>query len=423
MTYDEFKKNLVKVNHGSGVLVSAMTKDYCYVLTAKHNIYDDSNTVTNSLGEAFEISKQDIFSSEVLDASIIILRGIVAPPITVAAGELTHGEPITLGGFPEFRAGNENNGRYLDGAVKDIRSPEFDILCEEFPPQEDVMGISGGGVFLKSTHEWILVGIEFEMAAAIGEASSQIKCYEISIFENIILVNDLPMLKPVFFDDFSELCDSVFALNGTFFDNEKKEFLSTLLRNFSRSRIASRMVSPLVLWNHLKEGIFVKNTPSHCVSHTNLWIAWLELVVISLLMDEKTADDLDMDYIAKMYRNRRLLYSSSTSDWSSFINDIVATKMEEMDENSILFIANNSKIPPNKAIIKFKNIKSDIARTSSANFDFTKSLQQPKPSWIVHLSGLHWISINDKEDEYECVDVMKTIEKIREEYVKNTTGR
>jgi len=422
MNYEEFKLNLVRVNSGSGVLVPAMSEEYCYVLTAKHNIVKAGNTIIDIKGVSFDISDEDIFSSDTLDASVVLLRGLVSPPLALSNIDLEHGENITLGGFPSLWEGKPTRDRYLDGKIKDVRNPEFDILCEEFPIQDEIMGMSGGGVFLKLPYEWALVGIEFEMAGSDDEGGPQIHCYNLEVFEKIVSDNSLPLLMPAFFTNFEVLCDSSFVLEGTFFDEEKKKFLSSLLRAFSRSRLSKKAVSPQVLWDQLKEKIFVKNTPSHCVSHKNLWIAWLELLMISLLMDEKDAEHLDMEYIHNLSRNRRLLYSNSTADWSTFIKDIVATKMDGLENNSVLFIANNCNQPPNKAIVNFQSLPTDIARISSADFDFTKSKQQPKPDWIVHLSGLHWKSINDKEQEYECIDPAQTIEKIREEYVKNIAG-
>lgn len=40
---EKCRKCSVKVDEGSGVLFQPMTEQYSYILTAKHNLYDDDN--------------------------------------------------------------------------------------------------------------------------------------------------------------------------------------------------------------------------------------------------------------------------------------------------------------------------------------------------------------------------------------------
>jgi hypothetical protein len=419
MNYDDFRPCLVHFNQGSGVLVPAMDADYCYVFTAKHNIIDNKNIIRSGSGDGILIEREDIFASADFDAAVIIVRGTTAHPITVGGKEVTHGIAMTLGGFPAIRAGEPRGERFLDGQVKDFKNGEFNIFCEEFPVQDDISGISGGGVFHKSQNEWVLIGIEYSMANADGEISTQMKCCGISIFEKIISDNNLSLALPPFFNDFNALCDSSFALNGTFFDTKKRDFLSQILKNYAKSQIVKGIVSPSSLWLELEDRIFVKNTPAYCVSHKKLWTSWLEFMVISLLVDGKSADDLDMSYIQELHKKRRLLYSDSKEDWGTFLKDIFLTNMDSLEEDSTIFIANNCASPPNRAVVDYKALPPDITRIHSAQFDFTKSKQKPKPSRLVHLDGLHVKSVNDKEQEYSCIDAIETIEQIRDEYAKN----
>lgn len=97
----------VMVNGGSGVLVSAMTKDYSYVLTARHVVVEeaDRNTVTDQNGIAIEALDVLIFpkigEEEPLDCAILkVTHQPWLSQRSCVASHLPHEANLTLVGLP-----------------------------------------------------------------------------------------------------------------------------------------------------------------------------------------------------------------------------------------------------------------------------------------------------------------------------------
>jgi hypothetical protein len=411
MNYGDFAPNLVRVNRGSGVLVQALSEKYSYVFTAKHNLADQQNTVANPDGSVIaKVSLESCYFSENDDAAIIVIEGISSPSLSIAGNMVNHGGEITLGGFPASPHG-EQSSRFLDGKIKFVDERTFQILCEEFPTQDDVMGISGGGIFQKSIGEWVLIGVEFGMAG-----DTQMNCCNISVFEEIINRNSLAVLRPPFFDNFQKLCAWSFPLTGSFVDSGKRDTLSKILQAYTHAILEGSTITPQALYIELDVKLLVKDTPAHCINHKKLWISWLELLSLSVLIDEKKPEELNMQYIEELQRKRRLLYSNTTADWCGILREIVTATIEGLDDEAILFISNNCTHPPHQYDIDVKRLLPDISRVSSPKFDFTNSKKQSKLSRLVHIDGLHVHCVNLKEFEYSCHDQYETIEKIKNEY-------
>lgn len=423
MNYIDFELNLVRVNQGSGILIPALSDQYCYVFTAKHNLNAVENVVSSVDGRfEIRIRNDKCFQSYNHDAAIIVLEGMASPPLSIAGELAEHGLEIVFSGFPAVRQRADAPNRCYDGQVTRVADERFQIFCREFPVQDDVSGMSGGGVFAKLSEEWVLIGIEFGMAEEPGENNTQINCCSLSVFEEILRINELPPSRPPFFDNFQKLYEWTFPLNGTFFDESKREILSKILRSYAKANINNASITPRSLHDSLKSELFIRNTPSHCANNRKLWASWLELFAISVLVDEKRADQFDMNYVGELRRKRRLIYSNSTGDWAKILREIVETidsEMNDLDKGSIVFISNDCPSPPQKFTIDLDRLPKDISRVRSTFFDFTKSEQSAKPSRLIHLDGLHFQCINNRENKFDCINASQTMDEIREEYVAN----
>jgi hypothetical protein len=423
MNYKDFEPNLVRVNQGTGILVPALSEEYCYVFTAKHNVIAEENRITSADSSLdLTIRSDKCFSSENTDSTVIVLDAVASPPLAVASDLTRHALEITFAGFPAVRQQAGDPDRYFDGQITRAEENRFQIFCREFPAQGEVSGMSGGGIFAKLGQEWVLIGIEFGMAGEPEENNTQINCCPITVFEEILNANGLPPCCPPFFDSFQKLCEWSFPLDGTFFDGSKREILSKIMRGYAKAHINNASVTPNSLHLKLSADLFVKNTPPHCANHRKLWVSWLELMAISVLVDKKSADEFDMEYIAELRRKRRLLYSDSTADWAKILRDIIETvdtEVEGLDDGAIIFISNNCAAPPQKFELDLTKLPKDISRVRSTFFDFTKSEQPAKPSRLVHLDGLHFQCINNQEERFDCVDARQTINEIRDEYAAN----
>lgn len=419
MNYNDFEDNLVRVNQGSGVLVPAMTDEFCYVFTAKHNLSKNENSITDRNGVELGKVKSDLcFPHQDRDAAVIILNGVAPKSLLLDRQSLGRKQEITLGGFPStrFKLVGEDATRFFDGEIKRADEYEFSIFCQEFPTQDDIMGVSGGGVFVDFDSEWILAGIEYSVEREGEENNTQLKVCRTLVFEQIIRDNTLPLALPSFLRSFNLLISLAFNLNGTFFDGNKQKALSQLLQNYAKLSLELTQITPESLRANFGIQLLIKHTPEFCVSDRKLWVSWLEFMTLSLMIDGKQPADLTMDYVNDLHKKRRLLYSNSKEDWSKFIRNIDHTDMDGIEDGAIVIVSNDCQLPPTKAMIDYSKLAVDIGLINSRPFDFTKA-PRATPSRILHLDGIHAQCINNKEDEYDCKDYQTTIDKIKNEYL------
>lgn len=396
-----------------------MTDDFCYVFTAKHNLSKNENSITDRNGIELSKVKSDLcFPHQDWDAAVIILKGVVPKSLPLDFQSLGRKQEITLGGFPStrFKLVGKEATRFFDGEIKRADEYEFSIFCEEFPAQDDIMGVSGGGVFADFDSEWILAGIEYSVEREGEENNTQLKVCRALVFEQIIKDNALPLALPSFLKSFNLLISLAFSLNGTFFDENKQKNLSKILQNYAKFSLGLTPITPESLRANFGAQLLINNTPEFCISDRKLWVSWLEFITLSLMIDGKQPADLTMDYVNDLHKKRRLLYSNSKEDWSKIVRNIGHTDMDGIEDGAILIVNNNCQLPPTRAMIDYKKLAVDIGLINSSPFDFTKA-SRPAPSRILHLDGIHAQCINNKEDEYDCKDYQTTIEKIKNEYL------
>lgn len=418
---DEIRVRAVIVGNGSGVAVPAMTNEYCYVLTAAHNLRrdpDDPNTIKDlseiSVQFADGVTKAPEFFAVAHDedAAVILIKGMDFAPILYSHDDLDYRDEISLVGYPNTRRANEQNSiRLFNGRIEDIQGAILDISTHSFSSQSEIIGVSGGGVYRRVDHEWLLVGIEYSMEGKEGEDHGWLKCVRMNVFEKIVENNSylgsplVPILPP-FLANFSLLIESSFQIAGLE-DADTQEAIRAALIELAYESIKDSCPTPHALMKKFGDRLLISNDPIYRLSDKKLWTSWVELLVFSIIIDGGRI--IDNEYIDELRRTRRLLYSGTMDEWMTLLRKILHSNLQGIDEGGLVFVSTNCSAPPAKhrTTSDLSKIVKDIGRPRSARTDIGSPTKISWPRALVHLEGLHAECFARKEEKYKGIGEME----------------
>lgn len=413
-TSDQIKNQTVVVAEGSGVLVPAMTTNYAYVLTVSHNVRvnrEDPGVLRNA--EDIEVQMADgtplavlaVFGSINEDAALLLVSGVNVGPIAYATDSVQFEDRAWCYGYP----GNRRDGevpelRPFRCTIADIDRSGFSIETSSFASYREVVGVSGGGVYKHVDGEWLLVGIEYCMEGRENESHNWLKCVRMSAFEEIIARNTyrdtaLAPLFPPFLLDFENLLDQTFPLDA-FECQATRRALRTTLQQLGRAKLTPGCPSPRSLMQKFGDRLLVHGSPRFRLADRKLWLSWLELFIVSLLVDE--VDEFDEAYVDGLRKRRLLLYSGSTEEWTRFLEAIAHSNLDGLDADGLVMISNNRDGPPSKtrSKIHIDRLVIDISRPANQKLDIDAPRKPATARTVVHLEGLHADCITRREEDY-----------------------
>ncbi len=197
----------VKVDNGTGVLVSPNTEEYSYILTAKHNLYHDyenkkctepklldsiklvayDESIKLSLLKIYELDECDI------DIAILKIKKVNTCVSKIKLDEPKNGQKYFLYGFPKHRRDDkyskeEQIRNFELKVVDELSNHEIIVENDKYYSQSDIDGCSGGGVFENINEESFLVGIEFRMDS-VGKKddnNTRLRFISIKAFDEIV---------------------------------------------------------------------------------------------------------------------------------------------------------------------------------------------------------------------------------------------
>jgi hypothetical protein len=407
-TPESLKERTVKVNNGSGVLLPALSREHSYVLTARHNVlaaHDRLETVfapdqiVVTLPDGARLTPTRIVPSLTADAAVLLVPGIEITPVALSS-EVRVKEPVWLVGYPQVRQdGYGDPMRIYPGAIQTFTGSEIKISTDDLAPVGEVRGCSGGGVFTLVDDKWVLVAVEHEMDSRPDEGHNWLQCARISVFEQLLAQNSLPPILPPFLLSFEGLASSAFPLPG-FECGRTKRRVQMLLQHFARNKLGQNCPTPHDLMQKYEEQLLVSGDPRHSLADRKLWISWLELLVLSILLDGR--DNVDDAYINALRKKRRLLYSGSGVEWLDFLENILLSNLDGLDKDGVVLVSNNRESPPikSKPSRDLSKIVADISLSIGEEFDIGMSRKPVAPRHLFHLDGLHRDCVVHRESEY-----------------------
>ena len=196
----------VKVDNGTGVLVSPNTEEYSYILTAKHNLYHDyenkkctepkDSIKLVAYDESIKLSLLKIYELDECNRDIAILKikkvDIYSPKIFL--NKIKIGDEVFLYGYPENRRKDKYTKEEQTPVLKlEVLDPqetnEIIVKNDEYYEKKDINGYSGGGVFKNINDESYLVGIEFRMDfndKSKEQNNTRLRFFSIKAFDEIV---------------------------------------------------------------------------------------------------------------------------------------------------------------------------------------------------------------------------------------------
>ncbi|QUM90560.1 trypsin-like peptidase domain-containing protein [Moritella sp. 36] len=414
------QKHSVKVNNGSGVLIQPMSTTYAYVLTAKHCLKVDKDDLTSnfiSKHELFsfdgkEIPVLDVICHDTRDIAILIVGQKSECELMINSDSLVVNDQVFLCGYPDDRRGTSQeysafiyNFTYMSG--------EFAVLSPEAAGvgYSNVSGFSGGGIFTLDREDKpvLLCGIETKMDGDPDrECHGNISAIPISEFEkliadpkNLYLEQPLAPLLPLHLSSFEHLRDFSFDVIQGWIEDDKLNFLKDRLRDISTNEIQVNL-SPSEVFKEFKECLRVYNRPSNELRSRELWVALMELLTISILIDKPKI--VDAAYVDNIMHSRRLIYIGVKETWQQHVSDIFKGKLNRFNENGIIVVKTLCSPQRNVSFSKvgIKKLVKNIARPPSDRRAITNiNSNLSKIHSIVDITALHAECIESKEDVFE----------------------
>lgn len=398
----------VMVNGGSGVLVNAMTQEYSYVLTARHAVVLEAaalNTVEDHNGNAIEVLEILVFpkvgEEEPLDCAILkITHQPELSQRSWIASHLPHEANLTLVGLPETERASSTPIKHWNGHSASIADELITLALTGIPGKDVIQGMSGGGVYHVSNGYPYLVGVEFEMEASrLDQQFGRVDCYSLVRYNQLIAMHSSAPMIPAYMACFSEIRDMIFAFNVI--DPTNIQHLKMALNHFAESLIASGMPPPYEIRNQYDAQLLMDDRSPGELEVRELWIAYLEFIVISALMDGTGV--ADNGYITGLEKKRRLLYTSKGSNWIGRLDEILRIARRLLDKNGTLVVASpDAAAKPFPPGFVLKNVINNIATVPSQGpFSIDEIESSIYTSYrLTHLEGLRRSCVIDNEFDY-----------------------
>lgn len=397
----------VMVNGGSGVLVSAMTDEYSYILTARHAIFEQTarNVVEDHNGDVIEILDVLVFpkvsGKEPLDCAVLKVRhrpGISQRAWT--ASLLPHEANLTLVGFPETERASLTPIKHWNGHSVSVVDGLITLALKGIPGKDVIQGMSGGGVYHINNDYPYLVGVEFEMEASrLDQQFGRVDCYSLVMYNQLVTLHSSAPMIPAHMECFSRMRDMIFAFNVI--DQSNVQHLNAALTTFAKSLIESGMPPPYEILKQYDAQLLIDARQSSVLEAREFWVAYLEFVVISALMD--SAGVVDNSYISGIDKKRRLLYTSDVSNWLGRLDEILKIARRLLDKNGTLVIASPDAaaqpFPPNFVLNRVINNIAVVPGQGPFSIDEVESAIYTSYK-LTHLEGLRRSCVVDREYEY-----------------------
>ena len=423
MTISEIMQSYcVKVNNGSGVLLNAMTREYSYVLTAAHVIIEKQDDIVvhdyqgNQL-TVLAVLPQHLPSPEQIKTEpqrydFAILKVDYQEHIVqkcLPASDLNDRAVLTLVGFPETERGSLDPIKEYTGHKISVANELVIMSLDGIPGTATIRGMSGGGVYHVQGEKPLLIGVEFQMDGTGQEQQyGRAQCHSLARFEDIITAHSSAPMIPAYLECFSNMRDKIFSFNV--YDQANVSALKQELKDAADYLIMNDLLPPYKVMEQYKSDLLVNSKHLGELKTYELWVAYLEFLVISVLIDQsEMADDA---YLKSLARKRRLIYTSDATNWISRLEDLLKTARRLLDKDGTLIVASPETaarvLPPTFQLEKvISNIsvvpnKRPFPVIDSAENELFMSFK------LTHLEGLRNKCVVDIEDEYPNLQAGKS---------------
>ncbi len=429
----KMKQHSVSVDEGSGVLINPSYGEFSYIITAKHNIRINEDEYKNAKDIKVKNSSNTIITVErviihsALDLAVLITQSRLELNLTSVNYPLTRGENVYFYGFPRVRRTNDENSPYeareYRGMTQESGDQEFKLRLEGSPDKSQIDGASGGGIFkVDQENDVFLCGIESRMEGNNREHHGQVVCIHLNQLDSLLHENELPAIYPELMHNFYNLVCKTFSYFEEADDPEAVQFLKNKLHEHAEV-FSGAGPRPIDIYNKLKEKLLIKNSSSQELYHEKLWVAFLEFMVISSLLDE--VKELSFEYVDNTSKKRKFLFSASKGKWIRKLEDIFKSDFRGLEKGGVIVVSSNephANLSPKPRV--YQNIIVHIGKISRSELMVDIGIRNPANDFrLCHLTGLHKTCVIEHEEKFadyyagrEGYDEEEMMSKFKESY-------
>ncbi|KAE8177769.1 ABC-three component system protein [Photobacterium carnosum] len=421
MTASEIMQSYcVTVNGGSGVLVNAMTKKYSYVLTAAHVINEElgNNVVHDYQGNRLgvldmipqNLPSQGMITSDPQLYDFAILKVNYQERVAqkcLPASDLIERASLTVVGFPETERNSSNPIKEHTGNKASVANELVIMNLDGIPGTGTIRGMSGGGVYHVQGEKPLLIGVEFQMDGTPSEQQfGRAQCHSLARFEELLSDHSGTPMIPAYLECFSNMRDKIFSFNVD--DPNNVCALKQELENAADYLISKGLPPPYKVMEQYHSDLLVDSKNLGELKTYELWVAYLEFLVISVLVDR--SESADAAYLKILERKRRLIYTSNGINWIRRLEELLATARRLLDKGGTLIVA--SPEPAAKVLPKGFQLEKVISNISvvptQGPFPAIDSIASSERALLAsykltYLEGLRRECVVEVEDEYLSV--------------------
>ncbi|MDP5542486.1 hypothetical protein P3769_15435 [Pseudomonas aeruginosa] len=397
---EKIRAHVVTVSTGSGVIIQPAHAEYTYILTAKHVIETGKNTgiylphqdivVTKYNGGV--ISLRDRKICNVTDLAILISNERLDVEIQPAISKPQRGDKVLFYGYPQTRRGTAHDDRLREygGEVTESPPDKFTLMLNGQPEWAEVAGSSGGGIFTIIGDDIFLCGVESRVEGNVGrEFHGKVICSSMSAVESLIEKEGLPKIYPVAMSSFVGLVERTFEYYNRTELPDNLNFLKGKLHDLANDLGLDGAISPLDLYRKFQSGLLIKNSPEQELYSTELWVSYLEYLVISCLVDD--VQNVNITYVSDNNARRRFLYSADKNVWARRLMDIFKSDFRGLKRKGKIVISTGD-VAANMQVMKptLDGIVPNIGRSGSSELMVDAGISNPAKEFdVYHLTGLH----------------------------------
>lgn len=320
---DDIKQKLtVRVNDGTGVLVSPLDKDILYVFTCRHVVLDEGKNILpldkitikydelSKQTHTFTIQSVEVSEQESNDIAVLVVKRDIDVPHLYISSDRIKCYHI---GFPKSRKDAENkigNILVLHIAHFDSNS-DIDIIEYQYDvgnKDDEIKGMSGGGIF---NQDGKLVGIHTQSAMhdkqeMLGKGGM----LPVSLFLRLIAEKELPPVLKFDLNHFGKMVGWVFDFSRErFVDDRTAQFASDL----DQYKSIVEQWSPIRIFDILKEeGKISKETKLESLDQ-RYWQAFTLFIVGVIALLDLNEPDCEKA-IVSLYEKFHYCYSNEELD-------------------------------------------------------------------------------------------------------------
>ena len=416
--YDLMNAHAVKVNSGSGVLISALSQEYSYVLTARHVVKDSSqHTVLNHEGEQIDVIQTYLHPDSNVDCAVIIIPYQESINLSLYIGQPHPQAQLMMVGYPDSRdkeANFHDKVKQQDAEFTSWVKGEIVISAKGMPDKEMIDGFSGAGVYCLDNENPCLIAIEYRMDGKGDEMySGRLRCKPIHWYQELVEHYSLASIMPSFLECFSRLKDETFNYDvpGTKFLNHIKEELG----GFIDEILEDEMIKPSIILNKYKASLLFAREQHSSLQDIKLWISYLEFMTISVLLDDPTK--ADSNYFSGLDKKRRMVFSKSKENWIGELRSLFELADSMLDEGGSLIIDNYEAAPALMPVeFQIKSILQNISRPrpGGSRLKITQSSRNEDIKFkFIHIRALHRVCILEKIEDFHEANPVEYLNMLR----------